>query len=79
MKDRVTNVVISTVSGLGTALAGARWWAVLLTVLGILLSTYGAVIWLATRSPLLPHCISTPLITITWDGSSEPEEPPPKR
>ena len=82
MKERVSNVVANFASGIGAALAGARWWAVLLAMLVVLISAYGAVIWLVLHLPHPPRRISTPLITIIWDDDddeSEPEEPPPKQ
>jgi hypothetical protein len=81
VKERVSNVVANSASGIGAALAGARWWAVLLAMLVVLVSTYGAVIWLVLHLPHPPRRISTPLITIIWDDDhpSEPEEPPPKQ
>lgn len=70
MKDRVTSALVSSTSGLGTALAGAHWWAVLLVVCIVLTLTYGVVCWLATHSKA--NRISTFLIT--WEG-----EPPPSK
>jgi cell division protein FtsW (lipid II flippase) len=71
----MTSVVVGAASGMATALAGARWWAVLLMVAVILVSTHAAVIWLVTNSPHPPRRVSTPFIT--WEAL-EPEEPPPK-
>jgi cell division protein FtsW (lipid II flippase) len=73
MKDRVSSVLASTGTGLTTALAGARWWAVLLVVLVVLGSTYGVVCWLATHSKA--NRITTFLIT--WEREPEPQPPPP--
>jgi cell division protein FtsW (lipid II flippase) len=74
MKDRVTSVLASTSTGLTTALAGARWWAVLLVVLVVLGSTYGAVCWLATHSKA--NRITTFLITWEREREPEPSKPP---
>lgn len=78
MKERVAMVAANAASGIGTALAGARWWAALLATVVVLVSTYGVVIWLVLNSPHPPRRISTLLITITWGDTPEPEEPPPK-
>lgn len=69
MKDRVPSVLAGTVSGLSIALAGARWWAVLIVVVVVLGSTYGVVCWLATHSKA--NRITTFLIT--WEREREPE------
>jgi hypothetical protein len=62
-------VLVSSASGLGTALAGLHWWAVLLVVCIVLTLTDGVMCWLATHSKA--NRISTFLIT--WEG-----EPPSK-
>jgi cell division protein FtsW (lipid II flippase) len=72
MKDRITSVLVSSASGVSTALAGAHWWAVVLVVLVILGSTYGVVCWLATHSKA--SRITTFLIT--WEREPEPSKPP---
>jgi cell division protein FtsW (lipid II flippase) len=72
MKDRVTRVLASTATGLTTALAGARWWAVLLVVLVVLVLTYGVVCWLATHSEA--NRITTFLIM--WERKPERSKPP---
>ena len=72
MKDRVSSVLASTGTGLTTALAGARWWAVLLVVLVVLGSTYGVVCWLATHSKA--KRITT--LLITWEREAEPLRAP---
>jgi cell division protein FtsW (lipid II flippase) len=72
VKDAMS-LLASAVSGLGTAMAGARWWAVLLVVVVVLGMTYGVVLWLA--DPRRSRRVSCFLIT--WEAPSEPEEPPP--
>ncbi len=72
MKDRMMSVLVSSATGLGTALAGARWWAVLLALCIVLTLTYGVVCWLATCSKA--SRISTFLIT--WEREPELTRPP---
>jgi hypothetical protein len=75
LRERLTSRLASAASGLGPAIAGAPWWAVLLAVLAVLCLTYGVVIWLAMHSGA--RRIST--LLITWESAEEPEKPPPKR
>jgi hypothetical protein len=74
VRERLTSGLASAASGLGPALAGAPWWAVLLAVLTVLCLTYGVVIWLATHSEA--RRITT--LLITWESAVEPEKPPPR-
>jgi hypothetical protein len=60
-------------AGVSVRLVGAPWWAVVLVVLVVLVSTYGVVCWLM-RNPRVKR-VTTFLITV---DTSEPEEPPPK-
>jgi len=73
VRDRVTTILVSLRSSLGTVLAGARWWAVLLGVGIVLGSTYGMV-YVLSRNPRVKR-VTTFLITV---DTGEPEEPPPK-
>jgi hypothetical protein len=73
VKEQLTGWAVSVGSGLGTALAGAPWWAVLLAVGAVIGSTY-AMTLLAIRNPRVKR-VSTFLMTV---DTTEPEEPPPK-
>lgn len=70
VKDRLAGIAVSAGSGLGTALAGAPWWAVLVVVLAFLGSDRGLVILLAR--PGKSRRLTT-LLT-SWEAPSEPEE-----
>jgi hypothetical protein len=73
VKEQLTGWAVSVGSGLGTALGGAPWWAVLLAVGAVIGSTY-AMTLLAIRNPRVKR-VSTFLMTV---DTTEPEEPPPK-
>jgi cell division protein FtsW (lipid II flippase) len=74
LKEHLTGWAVSVGTGLGTALAGAPWWAVVLVVVVVIGSTYGVVL-LAIRNPRVKR-VTTFIITV---DTSEPEEPPPKK
>jgi cell division protein FtsW (lipid II flippase) len=73
VKEQVTGWAVSVGSGLGAALAGAPWWAVVLVVAVVLGSTYGMV-YVLSKNPRIKR-VSTFLITV---DTTEPEELPPK-
>jgi hypothetical protein len=73
VKEQATGWAVSVGSGLGAALAGAPWWAVVLVVAVVLGSTYGTV-YALSRNPRVRR-VSTFLLTV---DTAEPEEPPPK-
>ena len=73
MKEHLTGWAVSVGSGLGTALAGAPWWAVLLVVGAVLGSTYGMV-YVLSKNPRVKR-VTTFLMTV---DTTEPEEPTPK-
>jgi hypothetical protein len=73
VKEHLTGWAVSAGSGLGTAIAGAPWWAVLLAVGVVLGSTYGMV-YVLSKNPRVKR-ISTFLMSV---DTTEPEEPPPK-
>jgi hypothetical protein len=71
VKEQVTGWAVSVGSGLGAALAGAPWWAVVLVVVVVLGSTYGMV-YALSRNPRIKR-VSTFLMTV---DTTEPELPP---
>ena len=73
MREHLTGWAVSVGAGLGTAIAGAPWWAVLLSVGVALSSTYGMV-YVLSKNPRITR-ISTFLMSV---DTTEPEEPPPK-
>jgi hypothetical protein len=73
VKEHVTGWAVSVGSGLGAALAGAPWWAVVLVVALVLGSTYG-MMFVAIQDPKV-RTASTFLMSVE---KAEPEEPPPQ-
>jgi hypothetical protein len=73
VKEQLTGWAVGVGSGVGAALAGAPWWAVLLAVAVVLGSTYGMV-YVLSKNPRVRRF----RILFVSVEASEPEEPPPK-
>jgi cell division protein FtsW (lipid II flippase) len=73
VREHLTGWAVSVGSGLGAAMAGAPWWAVLLAVGAVLSSTYGMV-YVLSKNPRVKR-VTTFLMTV---DTTEPAEPPPK-
>ena len=72
MREHLTSALVGSAQGLGAALAGAPWWAMMMLAFGITVLTY-LIVYMLARNPRTRR-VRTPLIT--WEAEVGPEEPP---